>query len=142
MPTTLYEAVEPLPGTAMLPIGRPLRGMSVHLLGRRGDRVPPGVVGELYIGGTGVATGYVGRAAATAERFVPAPAGAPGSRWYRTGDLGYWLGDGSLVLTGRADHQAKIRGARGQPAEIEAGVAGRPPVAAGALGARRPRHPR
>jgi amino acid adenylation domain-containing protein len=135
--TTLYEAVEPLPGTAMLPIGRPLRGMSVHLLDRRGDPVPPGVIGELHIGGTGVATGYVGRPAATAERFVPAPTGVPGSRLYRTGDLGYWLPDGSLVLTGRADDQVKIRGHRVEPAEIEAVIAAHPAVAAVAVAAHR-----
>jgi amino acid adenylation domain-containing protein len=140
--TTLYEAAEPLPGTGMLPIGRPLAGMSVHLLDQRGDPVPPGVIGELYIGGTGVATGYAGRPAATAERFVPAPGapwappGAPGQRWYRTGDLGYWLGDGSLVLTGRADDQVKIRGHRVEPAEIEAVIAGHPEVAGVAVTAR------
>ena len=139
--TTLYEAVEPLPDTAMLPIGRPLPGMSVRLLDRRGDPVPPGVIGDLHIGGTGVATGYVGRPAATAERFVPAPIapgtpGEPGSRWYRTGDLGYWLADGSLVLTGRADDQVKIRGHRVEPAEIEAVIASHPKVAAAALATR------
>jgi amino acid adenylation domain-containing protein len=131
--TTLHEAVEPLPDTAMLPIGRPLPGMSVHLLDRRGDPVPPGVIGELHIGGTGVATGYVGRPAATAERFVPAPTGVPGARRYRTGDLGYWLADGSLVLTGRADDQVKIRGHRVEPAEVEAVIAGHPEVHAVAV---------
>ncbi|MGD0603556.1 MAG: amino acid adenylation domain-containing protein [Streptosporangiaceae bacterium] len=133
--TTLYEAAEPLPGTKMLPIGRPLPGMSVHLLDRHGDPVPAGVIGELYIGGTGVAIGYAGRPAATAERFVPAALGAPGARWYRTGDLGYWLGDGSLVLTGRADNQVKIRGHRVEPAEVEAVIAGHPAVTAVAVSA-------
>jgi amino acid adenylation domain-containing protein len=131
--TTLYEAAEPLPDTAMLPIGRPLPGMSVHLLDPRGDPVPPGVIGELYLGGTGVATGYAGRAAATAERFLPDPDGPPGSRRYRTGDLGYWLADGSLVLTGRADDQVKIRGHRVEPAEVEAVIAGHPAVRAAAV---------
>jgi amino acid adenylation domain-containing protein len=134
--TTLYEAAEPLPGTEMLPIGRPLPGMSVHLLDRHGDPVPTGVIGELYIGGTGVAAGYTGRPAATAERFVPAaPAGAalPGARWYRTGDLGYWLADGSLVLTGRADDQVKIRGHRVECAEVEAVIASHPAVTAVAV---------
>jgi amino acid adenylation domain-containing protein len=131
--TTLFEAAEPLPGTAMLPIGRPLPGMSVRLLDRHGDPVPPGVIGELHIGGTGVATGYLGRPAATAERFVPAPDGAPGSRHYRTGDLGYWLADGSLVLTGRSDDQVKIRGHRVEPAEVEAVIAGHPEVDAVAV---------
>ncbi|HEY2443582.1 MAG TPA: amino acid adenylation domain-containing protein, partial [Streptosporangiaceae bacterium] len=157
--TTLFEAVAPLPGTEMLPIGRPLAGMSVYLLDGTGAPVPPGVIGELYIGGIGVAIGYAGRPAATAERFVPAPAWAAappfgpearptappsepgphptaeGTRWYRTGDLGYWLADGSLVLTGRADDQVKIRGHRVEPAEVEALIAGHPAVTAVAVAA-------
>ena len=143
--TTLYEAAEPLPGTDMLPIGRPLPGLRVHLLDEHAEPVPPGVIGELYIGGTGVATGYAlagrrpPRSGSSRPRAHcgpgPAAAGAAGDRWYRTGDLGDRLSDGSLVLTGRADDQVKIRGHRVEPAEAEAVIASHPDVAAVAVAA-------
>ncbi|GIG16675.1 hypothetical protein Cme02nite_50070 [Catellatospora methionotrophica] len=125
--TTVYRPGDDLPPTEMLPIGTPLPGMSVRLLDRRGRPVPDGVIGELHVGGTGVAVGYLGDPARTAERFGPDPQNA-GGRLYRTGDLAYRLPGGALVLTGRADEQVQIRGHRVEPAEVEAAVAAHPAV--------------
>jgi acyl carrier protein len=82
--------------------------------------VPPGVVGEVHLGGAGVGRGYVDAAALTAERFLPDPYGGPGARLYRTGDLGRWRSNGRLELIGRVDRQVKVRGFRVETAEIEA----------------------
>ncbi|HEX3526198.1 MAG TPA: amino acid adenylation domain-containing protein [Thermoanaerobaculia bacterium] len=113
---------------ARLPIGRPLPNVRVHLLGSDLRLVPVGAGGEICIGGSGIARGYLGRPDATAERFVPDPFGAPGDRLYRTGDLARWLPGGDLDFLGRVDHQVKIRGYRVEPGEVEAALAGHPAV--------------
>ncbi|MER8187539.1 amino acid adenylation domain-containing protein, partial [Kitasatospora sp. NPDC094015] len=110
------------------PIGDPLPDLGVHLLDRNGQLVPLGVVGEIHVSGRGVARGYLNRPELTAERFVPNPYGAPGSRLYRSGDLARRLPDGRLESVGRADDQVKIRGYRIELGEIQAAVAAHPEV--------------
>jgi amino acid adenylation domain-containing protein len=117
--TTCHAVTEPVPGTT-IPIGVPIRGTTVHVLGKDMAPVPDGTVGELYTGGLGVADGYLNEAELTAERFVPDPFSAtPGARLYRTGDLVSRRPDGALEFHGRADNQVKIRGFRIEPGEIE-----------------------
>ena len=104
-------------------LGRPMANASLHILDADGEPVPVGVRGELYIGGTPLARGYMNSAPLTAARFVPDPFGTtPGARLYRTGDLARWRGDGAIEYLGRRDRQIKLRGLRMEPDEIEAAV--------------------
>ncbi|MEO7020167.1 MAG: amino acid adenylation domain-containing protein [Ktedonobacteraceae bacterium] len=112
-----------------MPIGRPIANTQIYLLDKHGIPVPVGVFGELYIGGVGVARGYRGRAALTAEWFVPNPfSRQPGARLYRTGDLARYRPDGALEYLGRLDHQVKLRGFRIELGEIEAALTTYPSV--------------
>jgi amino acid adenylation domain-containing protein len=128
--TACHVIDQPFDANAIsIPIGRPIAGTEVYLLDRYGEPVPAGVPGELYIGGAGLARGYINRPDVTAERFVPHRFDPrPDARLYRSGDLARWQPDGTLEYLGRLDAQVKIRGVRVEPAEVEAVLGTHPAV--------------
>jgi natural product biosynthesis luciferase-like monooxygenase protein len=129
--TTIWSAVHTVGRDAagVIPLGKPLANQQVYILDSRLQPLPPGVPGELAIGGAGVVRGYFQRPELTAERFVPDALGDGGLVLYRTGDLARWRTDGVLEFLGRLDHQVKVRGYRIELGEIEAALAEQPGVA-------------
>ncbi|HEY2292123.1 MAG TPA: amino acid adenylation domain-containing protein, partial [Thermoanaerobaculia bacterium] len=133
---TTYSTTSEIPRDVDTPaVGRPIRGSRAHVLDAGLRPVPIGVAGAVYLAGDGLARGYLGRPALTAERFIPDPYGEPGARLYRVGDLARYRTDGELEYLGRIDHQVKVRGFRIEPGEIEAALASHPGVEAVAVGA-------
>jgi hypothetical protein len=128
-------------GAADSVLGRPLDDLRLVLLDAALGLVPAGALGEIFVGGGGVARGYLGRPDLTAERFVPDPfageIGEPGARLYRSGDLARLRSDGELVYLGRADQQLKVRGFRIEPGEVESALVRHPAVAQAAVFARK-----
>jgi len=124
------------PDTRTIPIGGPIADTSFYVLNRKLEPIPVGVTGELFIGGVGVARGYLRRPELNAERFVPNGFGDESTHLYRTGDLVRWLPQGVIEFVGRADNQVKIRGYRIEIGEIEAAMRQLPGVHACAVLAR------
>ena len=128
--TTIWSTVERIQkADTAITIGRPIANTQVYVLDRQLAPVPPGVVGDLYIGGDGVTRGYLNRPALTATRFVPDPySDRPGARLYATGDLVRFSSDGRLFFLGRGDHQVKVRGFRIELGDIETALSRHPAV--------------
>jgi acyl-coenzyme A synthetase/AMP-(fatty) acid ligase len=134
--TTVYSSIWRVdPSRPRVAIGRPTAGTSLYVLDGGLEPLPIGVVGELFVGGTGVGRGYHDRPGLTAERFLPDPF-RPGARMYRTGDLVRWAADGQLEYLGRTDDQVKIRGLRIELGEIEVALRAVPGVRAAVVVAR------
>ena len=137
---TMYEIVGDTEIEGEVPIGRPLPHLQTYILDRHRQPVPIGVPGELYIGGSSLARGYLNRAELTADKFIPNPfTQTPGARLYQTGDLVRYLSDGNIEYIGRIDKQVKIRGFRIELGEIETALARHPQVKATAVIAREDR---
>jgi amino acid adenylation domain-containing protein len=128
--TTIWSSCSRVrPGNAAIAIGKPIANTQFYVLDVNRELMPVGSIGELYIGGTGLARGYWRRPELTAERFVANPFGPPGSRMYRSGDHVRWRDDGELAYIGRTDYQVKLRGFRIELGEIESALARYPGVA-------------
>lgn len=124
-----FEVGDDMPAAGAVPVGKPLANARLYVVDARGDIVPAGVPGELWIGGAGVARGYFGQPELGAEKFIADPfSGVPGARLYRSGDRARWRHDGNLELLGRTDLQFKLRGFRIEPAEVEARLTEHPAI--------------
>ena len=127
--TYRVESDATLAGLAQVPLGRPIFNTQIYLLDQHLNPVPAGVAGELYIGGLGLARGYLNHPELTAERFIPDPfSNEVGARLYKSGDLARYLPDGNIEFLGRVDDQVKVRGFRIEPGEIEAALEQHPGV--------------
>lgn len=125
--TTIWSSLQRVEDAEQILIGRPIANTQMYILDEQQSPVPVGVVGELYIGGAGVARGYWQRPALTAEKFIANPF-RPGEQMFRTGDLARYRSDGSIECLGRRDHQVKIRGFRVELGEIESAMVAHPLV--------------